>query len=99
MPALVINDFSIYPSERRITDKSGKEVTISSREWAVLDHLIARKKAIVAKAQIEDALYEFGAEVESNTVEVYVSRLRRKLGKDAIETVRGVGYRICSDAS
>lgn len=99
LPALVINDFSIYPSERRITDKSGKEVTISSREWAVLDHLIARKKAIVAKAQIEDALYEFGAEVESNTVEVYVSRLRRKLGKDAIETVRGVGYRICSDAS
>jgi two-component system OmpR family response regulator len=99
LPALVINGFSIYPSERRITDKSGKEVTISSREWAVLDHLIARKRAIVAKAQIEDALYEFGAEVESNTVEVYVSRLRRKLGKDAIETVRGVGYRICSDAS
>ncbi|HBN48595.1 MAG TPA: DNA-binding response regulator, partial [Thalassospira sp.] len=47
-----------------------------------------------SKAQLEEALYEFGAEIESNTVEVYVSRLRRKLGKAVIHTVRGVGYRI-----
>lgn len=98
LPALVVNSLSVYPSERRITDGAGDEITLSSREWAVLDRLIARKKAIVSKAQIEEALYEFGAEVESNTVEVYVSRLRRKLGKEAIETVRGVGYRISSDA-
>ncbi len=98
LPAIVINGMSIYPSERRIADAGGEDVALSSREWAVLDRLIARKKAIVSKAQIEEALYEFGAEVESNTVEVYVSRLRRKLGKEAIETVRGVGYRISSDA-
>lgn len=98
LPAIVINGLSIYPSERRIADAGGEDVALSSREWAVLDRLIARKKAIVSKAQIEEALYEFGAEVESNTVEVYVSRLRRKLGKEAIETVRGVGYRISSDA-
>ncbi|MDH4414048.1 MAG: response regulator transcription factor [Rhizobium sp.] len=98
LPGLSVNGLSIYPSERRITDAGGEEITLSSREWAVLDRLIARKKAIISKAQIEEALYEFGAEVESNTVEVYVSRLRRKLGKNAIETVRGVGYRISSDA-
>lgn len=98
LPVLVIDGMSIYPSERRIVDAGGEDIALSSREWAVLDRLIARKKAIVSKAQIEEALYAFGAEVESNTVEVYVSRLRRKLGRQAIETVRGVGYRISSDA-
>ncbi|MDP2739217.1 MAG: winged helix-turn-helix domain-containing protein, partial [Pseudorhodobacter sp.] len=44
--------------------------------------------------QIEERLYSFDAEVESNTIEVYVSRLRKKLGRDAIETVRGMGYRL-----
>jgi two-component system OmpR family response regulator len=49
---------------------------------------------VVSKAQIEDALYAFGSEVESNTVEVYVSRLRRKIGTALVQTVRGVGYRL-----
>lgn len=98
LPAIVVNGLSVYPSDRRIEDAGGVSIILSSREWAVLDRLIARKRAIVSKAQIEEALYAFGAEVESNTVEVYVSRLRRKLGRDAIETVRGVGYRISSDA-
>jgi two-component system OmpR family response regulator len=99
LPALTIDGIAVYPSERRIAGADGEDIQLSSREWAVLDRLIARKRAIVSKAQIEEALYEFGAEVESNTVEVYVSRLRRKLGKQAIETVRGIGYRISSDAS
>lgn len=99
LPALTVNGIAVYPSERRIAGADGEDIQLSSREWAVLDRLIARKRAIVSKGQIEEALYEFGAEVESNTVEVYVSRLRRKLGKQAIETVRGVGYRISSDAT
>uniref|UniRef100_A0A7C1T8L8 Response regulator transcription factor n=1 Tax=Agrobacterium albertimagni TaxID=147266 RepID=A0A7C1T8L8_9HYPH len=99
LPDLTIAGIAIYPSDRRIVDVDGKEISLSSREWAALDRLIARKRAIVSKAQIEEALYAFGAEVESNTVEVYVSRLRRKLGRQAIETVRGVGYRISVDAT
>lgn len=98
LPDLMIGEIAIYPSERRITAEDGEEILLSSREWAVLDRLIARKRAIVSKAQIEEALYAFGAEVESNTVEVYVSRLRRKLGRQTIETVRGIGYRISADA-
>ena len=47
-----------------------------------------------SKGQIEEALYAFGSEIESNTVEVYVSRLRKKLGKDCVETLRGIGYRL-----
>ena len=74
--------------------RDGKEVDLTGREWAVLDRLIRRPKAIVAKSQIEEALYAFGSEVESNAVEVYVSRLRKKLGRDFIRTVRGVGYRL-----
>ncbi len=73
---------------------SGADIVLSSREWAVLDALVARPGAIISKQQIEEALYAFGQEVESNTVEVYVSRLRKKLGKDIVETVRGIGYRM-----
>jgi two-component system OmpR family response regulator len=50
--------------------------------------------AVVSKEQIEEALYAFGSEIESNTVEVHISRLRKKLGRNAIDTLRGVGYRL-----
>ncbi len=74
---------------------SGKdEIILSGREWAVLDKLLSRAGAIVSKPQIEEALYAFGWEVESNTVEVYISRLRKKLGREHVTTVRGVGYKI-----
>src|ERR1700681_3021978 len=51
-------------------------------------------ESTVSKEQIEDALYAFGEEIESNTIEVYVSRIRRKLGRDFIRTIRGLGYRL-----
>lgn len=94
LPELTLGDLKVFVSDRRVVAADGTDISLSSREWAVLDRLITRRNAIVSKGQIEEALYEFGAEVESNTVEVYVSRLRRKLGKDVIETVRGLGYRI-----
>ena len=86
-------DLSVRVGDR-IATLSGRDVALSSREWAVLEALIDRPGAIVSKQQIDEALYAFGAEVESNTVEVYVSRLRKKLGKDVVETVRGLGYRL-----
>ena len=92
-PVLAWGDVRITPAERRIV-RAGKTVELTAREWAVLDRLLLRPNAIVSKAQIEEALYAFGAEVESNTVEVYVSRLRKKLGRDHIVTARGVGYRL-----
>ncbi|MBU1306078.1 MAG: response regulator transcription factor [Alphaproteobacteria bacterium] len=73
---------------------NGKSVTLTSREWAVLERLISRPGAIVTKSEIEDSLYAFGAEIESNAVEVYVSRLRKKLGKDSVTTLRGLGYQV-----
>lgn len=83
----------INTSGRQLTDGQ-REIELSAREWAVLDTLAARPGATVSKVRIEEALYAFGSEIESNTVEVYVSRLRKKLGKERVQTVRGVGYKL-----
>jgi two-component system, OmpR family, response regulator QseB len=72
--------------------RDGEPVTLSAREYAVLEALMLRPGAILSRAQLEDRLYGWGGEIESNAVEVYVHALRRKLGADAIRTVRGVGY-------
>jgi two-component system OmpR family response regulator len=79
---------------RRFISAGGKPVELTAREWAVLERLIRHPNALVTKSDIEDSLYEFGAEVESNAVEVYISRLRKKLGRDSIRTLRGEGYRM-----
>lgn len=79
---------------RRIVRSAGSSVPLSAREWAVLERLVVRPGAIVTRAEIEDSLYSFGSEVESNAVEVYVSRLRKKLGRDLVQTIRGLGYQV-----
>lgn len=74
--------------------KNGQALDLTAREWAVFEALLQRPGALLSKTQLEDRLYEFGAEIESNTIEVYVSRLRKRLGSEVIETVRGMGYRL-----
>ncbi len=76
----------------REVSQEGEPVSLSAREYAVLEALMLRPGAILSRAQLEDRLYGWGGEIESNAVEVYVHALRRKLGSDAIRTVRGVGY-------
>lgn len=71
-----------------------REVTLTRKEWALLDRLSRRPEIVVSKADLEDDLYGYGSEVESNAVEVHISRLRAKLGSKAVETVRGFGYRM-----
>lgn len=79
---------------KRIALVSGRQLDLTAREWAVLERLAQHPGVLVSKAQLEDTLFAFGAEVESNAVEVYVSRLRKKLGEDLIHTSRGLGYRL-----
>ncbi len=69
-------------------------VPVSRREIAVLSMLMERPGIIRSKCELEERLYGWQEEVESNTVEVYVHNLRTKLGRDLIETVRGLGYRL-----
>ena len=78
---------------RRI-ERDGHPVTLTAREWALLEALLARPGQLLSKAQLEEKLYAFDSEVESNTIEVHISRLRKKLGADIIETERGMGYRL-----
>ncbi len=70
------------------------QIDLSQREWIIFESLLQRPGQIVSKSQIEDQIYAFDSEVESNTIEVYVSRLRKKLGKDVVQTLRGLGYRL-----
>lgn len=92
-PTINIADVTVDLIAKTATKKH-KPVDLTAREWAVLERLIRRLNAIVAKSDIETSLYAFGAEIESNAVEVYVSRLRKKLGKKFITTIRGMGYQI-----
>ncbi|WP_224702310.1 response regulator transcription factor [Devosia aquimaris] len=92
-PVVTIGSVAVNTATRIVT-LDGKPVTLTAREWAVLERLLSRRGAIVTKADIEDSLYAFGAEIESNAVEVYVSRLRKKLGKDFVTTLRGLGYQV-----
>lgn len=92
-PRQTIGGLEIDLTARRIWLK-GEEIDLTAREWAILECLMSRLGSIVSKVRLEEALYAFGAEVESNAVEVYVSRLRKKLGSDAIRTLRGLGYRM-----
>lgn len=71
-----------------------QRVELTAREWAVLEALTLRAGRIVPKADLEKLVLGFGAELASNALEVHVSNLRRKLGHDLIETVRGLGYRL-----
>lgn len=73
---------------------AGHAIDLTAREWGVLEALVQHPGAIISKGQLEDHLYAFGGEVESNTIEAYVSRLRKKLGPDVVQTVRGLGYRL-----
>jgi len=95
-PQRRFGDLAIDSALRQVT-RDGAPVALSAREWTVLERLVRNAGAGVAKSEIEDALYAFGAEVESNTVEVYVLRLRKKIGRDLITTIRGLGYQFAKD--
>lgn len=78
----------------RSVKRDGKPVPLTAREWALFEAFLARPGQLLSKSQLEEKLYAFDAEVESNTIEVHVSRLRKKLGSEVIETERGLGYRL-----
>jgi two-component system OmpR family response regulator len=70
----------------------GQPVSLSAREWAVLEPMLARPGVVFSRAQLEEKLYGWKEEISSNAVEVYVHGLRKKLGSELIHTVRGLGY-------
>jgi DNA-binding response OmpR family regulator len=79
---------------RRIATLRGEQVALTNNECSVLETLLRKKNQIFSRAQLEEALYGWGEAIDSNTVEVYIHYLRRKLGANVIQTVRGVGYQL-----
>jgi two-component system OmpR family response regulator/two-component system response regulator QseB len=90
-PLLSHEGITLDPATRQVM-RDGQPVLLSAREFGLLEALMVRPGAILSRAQLEDRLYGWGEEVESNAVSVYVHQLRRKLGADVIRTMRGLGY-------
>lgn len=92
-PQIRLGELQVNISARTV-QRGGAIIDLTAREWAVFEAFVQRPSALLSKSQLEERLYAFGAEIESNTIEVYISRLRKKLGRELIETVRGMGYRL-----
>ena len=92
-PVVAYGDIELSPVAREVRVR-GEPVALSPREYALLEALLARPGAILSRAQLEEKLYGWNEEVESNAVEVHIHALRRKLGAEAIRNVRGVGWMI-----
>ncbi|MGY0196216.1 response regulator transcription factor [Leptothrix sp. BB-4] len=88
---LQVADLRLDPATHEVS-RSGRPVLLSAREFSLLQLLMERPGAIVSRAQLEDRLYGWGEEVESNAISVYMHQLRKKLGDDLLHTVRGLGY-------
>lgn len=80
--------------EQHLVTFKGEYIELSNREWAILLPLVSYPNKIFSKGDLEDKLYDYDSDINSNTIEVYVHHLRNKLGKDFIRTIRGLGYRL-----
>jgi two-component system, OmpR family, response regulator QseB len=95
---IVLGDLAIDPVARSAI-LADKPVDLTAREFALLIALARRPGATVSREQLEEALYGWDDAADSNTIEVYIHHLRRKLGASAIETLRGLGYRLVEQAA
>jgi two-component system OmpR family response regulator/two-component system response regulator QseB len=91
---LIRHDRIVLDPAGRTVMLDGTPVDLSAREFGTLQELVVNAGRVLSKAQIEERLYGWGEEIESNTIEVYIHHLRRKLYPELIQTVRGVGYLI-----
>ncbi|EAY68024.1 DNA-binding response regulator [Burkholderia dolosa AU0158] len=88
---------TLDPASHQVT-LDGAPVALSAREFALLEALLARPGAVLSKSQLEEKMYGWGEEIGSNTVEVYIHALRKKLGSDLIRNVRGLGYMVVKES-
>jgi two-component system OmpR family response regulator len=95
-PELRSGPVTLDPRTGKVT-AGGAPVRLTSHEFRVLSYLMHHRGRVVSQTELTDHIYSQDADRDSNTVEVFVARLRRKLGASVIETVRGLGYRIAED--
>jgi two-component system OmpR family response regulator/two-component system response regulator QseB len=92
-PLLTAAGVTLDPATRRV-ECGGREIDLSAKEYALLHALMQQPGRALSRNQLEQHLYAWGDEIGSNTVEVYIHHLRRKLGAGTIRTLRGVGYAV-----
>jgi two-component system OmpR family response regulator/two-component system response regulator QseB len=90
-PVLQIGQVVLDPAARMVT-RDGQAMDLPPREFTLLQELMLNAGRVLSREQIEERMYRWGDEVESNAVEVHVHHLRRKLGAQIVKTIRGVGY-------
>ena len=90
-PSIVNGELSIYPSSHRVT-LNDREITLSQREFAILELLAVNAGRALPRSRIEETLYGWGSDIGSNALEVHIHHLRKKLDNKWIRTIRGVGY-------
>jgi DNA-binding response OmpR family regulator len=83
----------LFP-KRHVVTWNDEPVPLTQREFWVLETLVRRRHQVLSRSQLEEALYAWGDEVDSNAIEVHIHHLRRKLAPSLIQTIRGVGYQI-----
>ena len=96
-PVLASGGVELNPATREVRLR-GEPVSLSPREFALLEALLARPGAILSRSQLEEKLYGWSDPVESNAVEVHIHTLRRKLGSEFIRNVRGVGWMVARES-
>ena len=101
LPQLHLSGGVVIDLNRESVSCAGHAVVLTAKEWALLRAMTVRPQRIHPKEALQDALYGWDDGADSNTVEVFISRLRRKLGSDCIQTLRGLGYRLalCTPAA
>ena len=90
-PVLRVGQLVLDPAARMVTS-DGQAIDLQPREFTLLQEMMLNAGRVLSREQLEERLYRWGEEVESNAVEVHVHHLRRKLGADIVKTIRGVGY-------
>ncbi len=88
-------DIELDPARRRVA-VAGTEVTLTAREFTLLEYLLRRPGEVVSKTELLDHVWDAALDTAPNAVEVYVGYLRRKIGRERLETVRGAGYRLAA---
>lgn len=94
VPELTNGSISLDPATQEASVHGGPAIPLTGREFALLQALLIRPGAILSRGTLEDRIYGWGEEVESNVVDFLIHVLRRKLGSDIIQNVRGVGWRV-----
>ena len=92
-PLLIHDDIQIDPATRQLS-KAGRTVDLSQKEFSIIRYLMEHKGCPISRGRLEDQVYGWDREIESNALEVHIHNLRKKLGSSVIKTVRGLGYKL-----